>query len=717
MPVDEGGLGYPMLDTFSSAMLAKNLARLFGPAALPWQPLVRKLLADPRTGLATWVVTAPGTLRPGPDPTRDLPAHLGRWYDYARAFAALAVSRIVLPADQGFHSVLAEPLFYNDLVGVDMLGGRDRPGLWDLLHGHARGWRYLRDVYAAIHDAQRPRSLALEAAIAVVLSAVPAAWRAHLLTHPPPAAQWECALVPAPLVQRPAYVVRRAAGFQGPAGEAAGGAAGAGLPQPQAQAFWVLASGRLMPLLPGAVAPVDGVVVPLDALQWLPAAVADVRKPRQRLSVAEYERLRQRQEGPRPQWPTEQWLLGPWDEVWLDPTVWGWLTPARPVCIADYTVKDARLRLTTAQWARYAAASPEACPGALYMPRSGVFPRFWGHRPAAPPPGGDAAVQYDATALVLLEQQWQRTFTDLQRVDAGGRPRGEGAAEAPPAYFRPYSPRPAPRERQVQSQPDALPVRHGAPLLQQVPRGADRRPVGVDCRAVWRRLRDPALQRTHRVVAWRLLHGSVMVNALRMRVGVDAVRPFTPDDACCPLCAAAGRGRHLETVTHAFMDCPDVAPALDWLLAAYAALTGEPVPRDSLAILADADWRWRPAHPTLWLRLRVTFLGCVWAARGSGARGGPLAVVEAVVGAVARGVRRDWLRVMTDVRAEAVGIVPTVWFRGRSPALSERAFRLLWPDTGGWFLAGGTGRHVVVRLSPSWPVPVPVFGPAPAPVA
>ena len=90
-------------------------------------------------------------------------------------------------------------------------------------------------------------------------------------------------------------------------------------------------------------------------------------------------------------------------------------------------------------------------------------------------------------------------------------------------------------------------------------------------------------------------------------------------------------------------------------------------------------------------------------------------MVEAVVASMARGVRRDWLRVVTDVRAEAVGVVPTVWFRGRSPALSVAAFHRLWPAVGDWFHAEAGERAVLVRLSPTWPVHVPVFGPAPAP--
>ncbi|GFH13429.1 hypothetical protein HaLaN_09314 [Haematococcus lacustris] len=49
---------------------------------------------------------------------------------------------------------------------------------------------------------------------------------------------------------------------------------------------------------------------------------------------------------------------------------------------------------------------------------------------------------------------------------------------------------------------------------------------------VWKELLDPTLRREHAIVAWRVLHGSLMPG-------------------------------QLETLTHAFLTCPAVAPVWD----------------------------------------------------------------------------------------------------------------------------------------------------------
>ena len=178
--------------------------------------------------------------------------------------------------------------------------------------------------------------------------------------------------------------------------------------------------------------------------------------------------------------------------------------------------------------------------------------------------------------------------------------------------------------------------------------------------------------------------------------------------ACCAACAAAGRPAELETLSHAFLECPAVQPALQWLRETYAALAGAPAPpADPLVVLGAAPWLWAPTQPTLWLHLRVAYLGCVWAARNTGgvtAAG----VVEAVASSLQRGLDRDWLRVQGDVKAAAVGVVPTVWFRGRSPNISAQSFEARWPQVGDWYHRVGAIGPPRVRLSAAWPVQLAV---------
>lgn len=237
--------------------------------------------------------------------------------------------------------------------------------------------------------------------------------------------------------------------------------------------------------------------------------------------------------------------------------------------------------------------------------------------------------------------------------------------------------------------------------------------MGVASRAVWRRVWDRGATYAQHAVAWRILHGALMVGAYKLRVA-----PYLPVEAAyCTCCAAAGRPGRLETLTHAFMECPAVAPALDWLLAVYGALTGSAPPRDALVVLADADWFWAPPDRTLWTRMRLAFLGVAWQVRCRGfAAPDPAAaartIVERVVRTLESGVRRDWVRVTTDPVQLAVGLYPTTWFVGPRSRLTEQQFRDLWPDAGGWYEAAAGAAVAHVRLSSSWPVVyTPVAGP------
>ena len=191
----------------------------------------------------------------------------------------------------------------------------------------------------------------------------------------------------------------------------------------------------------------------------------------------------------------------------------------------------------------------------------------------------------------------------------------------------------------------------------------------------------------------------------------------------------------LETLTHAFVTCPVVQPVLAWLLQVAAHLLGAaalpPAAQQPLLVLADLPGLWAPQDHSLWQRLRVAYLGCVWRARclGIAAFQHPLrpsvAIAEDIVDTLQRAVTRDWQRVEEIGgaplgQARALGLPPS-WFAGRSPTLHIDHFAALWPSTlPPWFttawdpLVAGAGTGIDVRLSLQWPVPFPQVPPAPA---
>ncbi|KAJ9524855.1 hypothetical protein QJQ45_003021 [Haematococcus lacustris] len=224
---------------------------------------------------------------------------------------------------------------------------------------------------------------------------------------------------------------------------------------------------------------------------------------------------------------------------------------------------------------------------------------------------------------------------------------------------------------------------------------ADQLAVGVQagqpCAKVWKELLDPTLRREHVIVAWRVLHASLMVGALWGHIlkGTAA-----PGSSACRFCQPG----HLETLTHAFLTCPAVVPAWEWVLDVYGRLTGtRPPSSDAMLLLSGRPTcgeapPFQPPDSLLWLRLRVAYLGAVWRLRSSGAATAlqpqqvARRVVEEVISTLTTAVKRDWHRVGWDIRVGLCGAVPSTWFKGKDPELDAAHFDQLWPEaSGGWF--------------------------------
>ncbi|KAJ9510793.1 hypothetical protein QJQ45_027577, partial [Haematococcus lacustris] len=575
MPRREGGLGYPDLAVTSTAMLAKMLAQLWSPRVRPWQPLVHSLLADPLHSLSTWVITKPSA-SPSRSTNPRLQAHIA-------AMAELFPHRIVDPAAQQFHSVMAEPLWFNAQV-------RLQPGAVlgrDPLAAEAKRWTHIRHVWEALHrHSSAFSSAAHQAAVRweadYVRATLPEAWQRVVDTHQPPPSEWECVRASR------GFLVRRSPSQQ--------------------PTHWVAPSGRLEPFVEGE-GPL-GAVLPEPGACWVPAAVVLLDKPSYRLTVTErarhlrplpfaqagadplapqgQEQGRGRVRGngrglergrgavgeeggwrevegtPHSRWPKEEWLLGPWDQVQLDPQVWGLGTTS----ILQFSVKRARARLLQL---KQASSDPR------YPPRGGFWPLLWGPRPLQEAGAASERV-VGGDGLRVLEQRWQESAAhaaerqaqrdrELEGRDVGSWHVQERLGSPPPRW---QAWRASPRQRPTPVDRAAVQAQRQLEALRQ-PRQAGRRtrnrdvegdPLtpgrqdqsGQPCLEVWQELLDPTLRREHVVVAWRILHGSLMVGAMWGHVLGEAAGPSS---FACRLCRAGP----LETLSHAFLTCPCVAPA------------------------------------------------------------------------------------------------------------------------------------------------------------
>jgi hypothetical protein len=235
---------------------------------------------------------------------------------------------------------------------------------------------------------------------------------------------------------------------------------------------------------------------------------------------------------------------------------------------------------------------------------------------------------------------------------------------------------------------------------------------------VWTRLVDPTIHRPYRVTCWRILHCRLGCNGFLYHVS-RLGSPLCPH----PACAAAGC---VETLSHVFLDCPEVRPTVDWLLDTWFRLTGLVAPRTARFLLADdpdGGWPGCGQDPWVlqqWTRLRVAVLGAVWRARCRPSVGGSSLArgsASEAVGSLVAAIERDWLRTRADVRFLDASSFCQTWWRGFDGRLSIEAFEQRWARSPAVFcvLVGETPaqpgdpdeRELQMRLSLSSPVPLP----------
>ena len=375
----------------------------------------------------------------------------------------------------------------------------------------------------------------------------------------------------------------------------------------------------------------------------------------------------------------EQFLVGAWDQVWVDPSVWH----LGSVPLLEYTVKHATARII--QW------NCNKAPG--WSPGEGIRPKLWGD--------GDGPAH-----LYTVDDMAGRQKRRYQDQVAAPPPRRRcfSHEDLAPIYhaswFDPSPPRLHVRQRvedrvagdvRQRVARDAALDRITQPLVDD---GVDPigRPSGPrSWRYAWRRAHQKLLPRPTRLFVWELLHGALPCGGATV-----SWYPAGHADLECTLCHAPtcqAVPRPLETLQHLFLECPVGKSALQWLSALWGGIqppSHPPPPLTAAVWLADDRATWRPGgrglRPT-WNLLRATMLKHIWRARQqvvSGAAEEESFTTSNIVGAFVREVqqliRHDGLRVKGDLRALS-GVGPE-WLRGRQVGLPLRVFKERWCTRG-----------------------------------
>ena len=633
LPVDKGGLGMPDIEAHAVAMLAKPGWLLFRYTSHPWQDLTRHEVAaafparEGRPAGYYQLVTDGGRIALPAGGTPFVCA-------MADAFARLPLCRAVQPAAQGFDSVLLELTY-----GNSMLPDAVQPVLPAEVAEPARAWHRLRDVRAA-HQRERALSAPERAALALILSRLPAPWRDVVTADRRPDPVWTV------LSARGANPMMLA-GPDPVSGE--------------------LRSWELWPC--GVLHPLPLDFRPPAGALARPALVVTKPKPRSAWRRVDYEFF----EAQRPLPPEERqdveepWLVGVYDEMQLDPDAWGVRVDRDTVVsLTSLQVRHARRSMARALAVQRSVAGVDE--------HGAAWPALWPttiwHGPALP---DDSLLPQ--LGLDGLEESWRRAWAAAQQPGPPGEQRPPPPWVATPAH---RMSRPSPDDRAAARALEALPPRP--------------RPGADAFVAVWRRLRDPTIFRPFRVTCWRLLHGTLGCQAFLEHVRCKVAppgqrRPVVASCCAAPACLATGEA---ETLTHAFLTCPEVQPAVDWMLATWAALGQPAAPRCWRVLLADDLAAW-PEKPTdagalrMWTRLRVTTLGAIWrvrCSRDTDPEGGPFArrVARMVTDHLCAAIQRDWQRTQCDVRQLDDGAFCVDWWRGLDCSLSVDKFVEQWAD-------------------------------------
>ena len=223
-------------------------------------------------------------------------------------------------------------------------------------------------------------------------------------------------------------------------------------------------------------------------------------------------------------------------------------------------------------------------------------------------------------ALQEMESRWTASI----QADPTGRVRRRSdIPDSQPAWMSPSSgPRLHWSQRQLQQQEQHQQQQQQLQHAQQLPSDKaainDTLDVLEACgshpqQSEWRRLWELAssryFDRRHRVLWWRILHGSLMCGAYKAYI-----HRATPEQACCPFSCCSSLSQP-QTISHLFLECPAAATVISWLCRLWQAMTGH-MPQASVAtILAATTAEGQCASEALlqtWHRLRLAVLHSIF---------------------------------------------------------------------------------------------------------
>ena len=572
----------------------------------------------------------------------------------------------------------------------------------DLSTPTARTWLRLRDVRAAYVNRLRLTQLELHD-LRFVLNALPEPWLAAICGEPPDhSLGWRVVSAPGDALTF----------LEGPH------------PMSQLPSLWLLvtATGQLI-CVPSTTYTRDASIAPR------PALVVTRKLPQEQWKRDDYYFVAAQLSAPKSDRRVllQPRLVGLWDEMQLDPRVWGLSATTSPSSqdqdpadneqdtadnvktssLLNMTVKSARLRFS------HRLALSQRIDG--YASSGSALPKIWRSTATAV---NTVAITPSTPADVLrtlgiegLEERWRRDLRDnVDDDDIDRTPRWLDLTS---------SQDPRSRDLRASNRNDlraAIPLAAANGSPQPPPPTDDDDQGDNNFTGVWRRLCDPTLRRTFRSTCWSILHGTIGCCAFISHIlAARADRNLLDNSSsyCAnPTCRDA---RAQENITHAFMDCPAAAPAIDWLLQAWQHLSGAPSapPRTAAVLLADDIGAWpedsRPSTPeeiALWTRLRVNVLGAIWRVRcqrdlaldlrqESFAR----KAIAIAIDTLTEDIQRDWLRTQQDLRTLDNGNFCSAWWRGRDTQLTMDKFIDSWASPQFFCAVSGQGAEASLQLS------------------